>query len=632
MAFNATAQECDCLNSFVMGKDGTCTCKAGETLMGTTCQPCEKAKWKSKEGVTSCNLCTESLEDSTTKYVGSTSNSSCICPSGTFDNLDGKCEVIEEGVNPRASGMTLTTLELEPEFWRTDPSSNDIRDCPLPEACVGGNGTNYCREGHAGPYCNLCVDEYAKDPFMLCKSCDTTGASIAYTIIFVLALACLAGGVYYYVKKKVEDSEGNRYILKRLKNGGKIIFTGFQITSALPGVVPAMPLPKTFKKAVSFVQVFNIDVFQFVSAGCFSAGFNFYHRLLAATIPIIIICAMFVVAGRRNSDSRSYFFNCTLAVLYLTLPTITTTVFGVFSSDTLDNDRSFLRVDYSIDCDDEARWFWLFYGVIMALAFPIGVPLIFFFILYTKRTRIMKDVEEREKDEELTNVAFLFEPYKPEFWYFEVVETGRRLMMTGVLSVIKPGSFTQLSWGLFLSIFFTVILAMLAPYNDSRDNKIAVLSSALLILVFLMSSFKSYTKVNRAEEGSYDEIGMDFLLMLSYAVLIVLFFWLAFHQKDDMSVSATTLVKNSLKGSSSGLSKSERAKAQVEVEEEEEEVEIEMTDIKVDDQSSFEVENPMQNSKARPEDKGQSSGSDGGKEWEDKKRFEDEEDDDEDDE
>ena len=49
MAFNATTQECDCLNSFVMGKDGICTCKAGEILMGTTCQPCEKAKWKSKE-------------------------------------------------------------------------------------------------------------------------------------------------------------------------------------------------------------------------------------------------------------------------------------------------------------------------------------------------------------------------------------------------------------------------------------------------------------------------------------------------------------------------------------------------------------------------------------------------------
>ena len=39
-------------------------------------------------------------------------------------------------------------------------------------------------------------------------------------------------------------------------------------------------------------------------------------------------------------------------------------------------------------------------------------------------------------------IGFLFVPYKPEFWYVEVVETVRRLAMTGVLSTIARGSFT----------------------------------------------------------------------------------------------------------------------------------------------------------------------------------------------
>ncbi|GMH54514.1 hypothetical protein TrLO_g9320 [Triparma laevis f. longispina] len=39
--------------------------------------------------------------------------------------------------------------------------------------------------------------------------------------------------------------------------------------------------------------------------------------------------------------------------------------------------------------------------------------------------------KERLKDEEITPLMFLWEPYKPEFWYWEVVETARRLMMTG---------------------------------------------------------------------------------------------------------------------------------------------------------------------------------------------------------
>jgi len=35
-------------------------------------------------------------------------------------------------------------------------------------------------------------------------------------------------------------------------------------------------------------------------------------------------------------------------------------------------------------------------------------------------------------------IGFLFDPYKPEFWYFEVIETIYRLAMTGVLSTISP--------------------------------------------------------------------------------------------------------------------------------------------------------------------------------------------------
>ena len=44
-------------------------------------------------------------------------------------------------------------------------------------------------------------------------------------------------------------------------------------------------------------------------------------------------------------------------------------------------------------------------------------------------------MEQRLEDEEITPLVFLWEPYKPEFWYWEVIETGRRLMMTGGESV-----------------------------------------------------------------------------------------------------------------------------------------------------------------------------------------------------
>jgi hypothetical protein len=148
------------------------------------------------------------------------------------------------------------------------------------------------------------------------------------------------------------------------------------------------------------------------------------------------------------------------------------------------------------------RNFWLFYGVAMVLTFPVGVSAVYFRLLYMNREKIRQTEEVRELDEELMNIAFLFDPYKPEYWYFEVVETMRRLLMTGALSSVRPGSFTQLSCGLSLSIFFTILLATLKPYSESRDNWIAILSSALLILVFLASSFIKYNQ--NIQDDSYD--------------------------------------------------------------------------------------------------------------------------------
>ena len=48
---SADKLSCDCMTSFER-VDGTCTCKAGETLMGTSCSPCELGKWKNDSGVT----------------------------------------------------------------------------------------------------------------------------------------------------------------------------------------------------------------------------------------------------------------------------------------------------------------------------------------------------------------------------------------------------------------------------------------------------------------------------------------------------------------------------------------------------------------------------------------------------
>jgi len=547
---NDTLGECNCIDTFVLDDNNKCTCPTGMTLDGDRCVLCEKAKFKGDLGVKSCALCEDMLKGAITKEVGSTTNSSCICPAGTFDNLkkeDRRCEIVDEGVSEIVEGMTLESLSLELGFWRTDKNSLDIRQCPVEPACVGGNSTDedgYCLEGHEGPYCNICKAGYTKDAFRLCKSCEMNTANVAITLGGIVCFLTITYIFRLLIKKY---SRVNKLLVKRLKNCGKIIFSAWQIASSLPSTVPTIPLPTNYKEAVGVAQVLNGNIFQLVAIGCLTRGaFTYYHQVLCLTLIIILACVVLYLMGRgRDEMRRERYFNAALALTYLTLPTITTLLFGMIPCDTLDNEKRYLRADYSINCDAPNSFLWSIYTAVMILLFPIGIISGYSYLLWKNRARINQPVEDREKDHKLMAIGFLFDPYKPEYWYFEIVETVRRLAMTGVLSIIAPGSFTQLSVGLFFSIAHTLTVGVVRPYTETRDNILSFLSSCQLILVFMSSSFLKYQ--NTAEDP-YDSAGMGAILLFSYAATFVSFVAWAFYAKDDLSTSNTGMASNVLRG------------------------------------------------------------------------------------
>lgn len=171
----------------------------------------------------------------------------------------------------------------------------------------------------------------------------TVGALL--TIIVVLCTT-------YKIRKKLKKRErksrateegGSKKIplAKRFKNGLKIIFSGGQIITTLPAVIPMITLPPIFKTAVSkAAKVLNADVFSLVPIGCLtSSPFDFYTHLVTTTLFIISLCLLLLVLGHQSPNKRATYFHVLIAITYLTLPTVTTTIFGVFSCDYFDDDR-----------------------------------------------------------------------------------------------------------------------------------------------------------------------------------------------------------------------------------------------------------------------------------------------------
>ena len=473
------ATSCVCENSFVRDptKGNACTCGPGKMLIGTVCESCEVGKFKDFLGISSCELCDQNILFSTTLFVGAKSPDDCVCPESTYlDEKRTNCIYVDStaGVMLGVSSMTIDNLDLKPGYWRISNSTTDVRKCPVEIACQGGNSTaGYCREGHVGPYCNLCKKDYSKNVFQLCDSCSVFSKKPYATVLSFLGLVALIWVVWYVLNRLLK---GRKKLRKSLKSTLRIVFVTYQILATLPSIVPAMELPENFKAFLSSIQFVTANIFQFVNIGCVAESFNFYLMLLSVTlIPLALMMALFLL-GRFKRSFRDTCYALALALSFIILPGVSTLVFRAFPCDPFDDERTFLRADYGISCNTKTYTFFKFYAGVMVFIYPIGIPVTYAIALFKARKNIQNPVEIRDADEAVASLAFLFDSYKPKFWWFEIFETVRRLSLTGALGALMPGTVTQMTVGVLLCVGGLVVYCVARPFLSARDNLLGILS------------------------------------------------------------------------------------------------------------------------------------------------------------
>ena len=418
-------------------------------------------------------------------------------------------------MNSTNFGSTINDIAVLPGYWRISNTTDDVRECPVSKACVGGVATTkYCREGHEGPYCNLCAEGFSKDVFKMCQQCKTSTQNVVGTVLTGFGvIAFVAGG--FFLQKKLKKNAKAQAATKAVKCAIKILFVTYQILATLPSIVPSLKLPANFAAFLNSIQFTNLNLFEMISLGCLTMGFNFYKMLLSATVFPLVLIGILVTTGLTIVKLRARCFTFALAISYVVLPTVTTIIFGAFPCDVFvygSETESFLRADYSISCEDASYQTFKVYGGLMILLIPVGIPFTYAVILWRRKEKIKKDIEEREKDEALMTVAFLFDSYKPEYWYFEIFETCRRLALTGALGAIKPGTITQLAFGMLLSLCGIMVYCYASPYVNTRDNLLQIMSNLQIFLVMLTALVLKY-RPNQVVD-SFDEKGLGVLLII----------------------------------------------------------------------------------------------------------------------
>jgi hypothetical protein len=232
-------------------------------------------------------------------------------------------------------------------------------------------------------------------------------------------------------------------------------------------------------------------VFQFVRFGCFVEGFDYYGSLLGQTLTPIAIClALNLYGWLKKGTVQRDMQNLCLFVLYTVLPSVTLAIFDVTSCESFGEGSirtTLLSADYSVVCDTPRYWAYYYYGAAMFALYPIGVPLLYTYVLIRQRKRIAVPIERRKYDERIQKLSFLFMSYKPEFWWFEIFVTFSRLALTGLLSIIEPGSIKQLAAGLFMTLVVIILMCIFTPYNSARDNIMSIICGFEIFMVIMVA-------------------------------------------------------------------------------------------------------------------------------------------------
>jgi hypothetical protein len=447
-------------------------CSRGETQVDGTCAKCSGGYYNLKDGGGKCRRCPIDVED-------------CYADQ----------------------------LVLAPGYWRLDSDASVIRQClyDVEKACPGGTGTGVdsCGEGYTGMLCASCDELYYFDSFdSKCKPCnnvDLNGGDIAIVVIVLLVvLGCIivvvniaaassgdpliesvislldkfgyfSRDVYPSVRKLREAEVA--ILIDRTLVRFKMVVTFLQIISAMLFNLN-IPFPPVFQRILFLGLYVNLNFFPALGLGCYH-DFTYIDELVAVTVsPFIFSFLIFLgyvilaVRLHRNNGSKEEFqrlyastMNVFLLFTFLILPAVTSEIVRTFTCDNMDpkdevdhDEEHFMVADYSISCSSKEYIFGLKYAIAMFFVYPVGLPLFYYVMLRGVKHRIIHRGEDPTRVE-ILHLRFLYDDYKPEFWWWEVLETGRRLLLTSLLSVGYISGALKLS----LAVMFAAIFVYSFP-------------------------------------------------------------------------------------------------------------------------------------------------------------------------
>ncbi len=88
------------------------------------------------------------------------------------------------------------------------------------------------------------------------------------------------------------------------------------------------------------------------------------------------------------------------------------------------------------------------------------------------------------------SISFLVEQYTPQLWYWEIIETLRKLTLSAFISVVYPDSVSQIVISIVLSLLIYKLYFEVKPFESEEDNSLMNLGNYFTLLTFVYAYVK----------------------------------------------------------------------------------------------------------------------------------------------
>ncbi|GMI01196.1 hypothetical protein TrST_g6997 [Triparma strigata] len=479
------------------------------------CATCQVGFYSSSPGSSTCFTCNPG------KYTNAEQTECLSCPAGKVAGVaSSSCSVCEEG--KYASGEANSEcLACRAGKYANADKTNCI-------SCPAGKFS-----GIASSECAVWYASVGSGSSLKCVTCSGGDAkqtiSVYSVLLFLCLVACIAMSKFASEKseerKELKRAGSSREALDKVDKVAekienfqpyaKILTSYLQIVTGL-GFALDLAFPPLITNLFDFFGfIFNLDFLSLMPVGCLST-YNYHRRLVVTTAgPLLLSILMMIwykaLIKARKHKAANALFGWFLFLSFLVLPSVSTMIFYNFACKDFDGDYgSYLKVDLSIDCNSAEHKLFSVYAFFTILVYPLGIPAMYMALLYRKRNLVNPGadrkisteaaLEEREINEEkfanLLSIGFLYSSYEPTYYYFELIETARKLLLTGALVLFGPGTYTQIVIAMVICVAMIKILNISKPYHKKHHNIFHEIMQWQIFFVLLAAMMIKFEELN----------------------------------------------------------------------------------------------------------------------------------------